>query len=126
MRVEQCIQLDGLPLDGTYSVRTVTTATPAAHDNESAIDGHNVRALTITVEGAVECNPGASVPGLKGVIEGMLYYQVRLARSLVCSAYARGARVYRRVRAVAVWDVSADRTPRFTSHVRHQSFFLTC
>ena len=91
VRVEQCIKLDDLPLDGAYGVRTVTTATPAACDNESAIDGHNVRALTITVEGAVECNPGASVPGLKGVIEGILYYQVRLAYSLVRSASARAA-----------------------------------
>eukprot|EP01043_Picozoa_sp_COSAG02_P031446 COSAG02_NODE_2053_length_9994_cov_7.402628_2_plen_118_part_00 len=91
VRVEQCIQLDGLPLEGTYTVRTVTTATPDAHDNASAADGHATRALIITVEGEVECNHGASVPGLKGVIEGILYYQVRLACSKRRSASLRAA-----------------------------------
>lgn len=64
VRVEQCIQLEGIPLADAYAVRTVTTATPVA------------RAIAITVEGAVECNAAARMPSLKGVIEGMLYYQV--------------------------------------------------
>jgi hypothetical protein len=125
VRVEQCIQLDGLPLEGAYGIQTVTTATPAAHDNASAVDGPTARALIITVEGAVECNPGASIPGLKGVIEGILYSQVRFARSKallsVCSSCDS------RVRAVALRRPSADlRTPCFISRVRHQSCFSTC
>lgn len=76
VRVEQCIQLEGLPLADAYAVRTVTTATPVTQDNARAVDGHVARAITITVEGAVECNDAAIMPGLKGVIEGMLYYQV--------------------------------------------------
>lgn len=106
VRVEQCIELDGLPLDGTYSVRTVTTASPDAHENASAADGHATQALIITVEGEVECNHGASVPGLKGVIEGILYYQVRLTCSKSSRSFSSSCIFYCRVR--ALWGVSAD------------------
>ena len=78
-RVDQSIQLDGLPQDDAYTLRIVTTATPAAQDSGHVVDGLTARALTITVEGTVECNAGASVTGLKGVIEGILYSQVCLA-----------------------------------------------
>ena len=79
VRVDQSIQLDGLPLDDVYTVRTMTTATPAAPDSGHVVDGLTASALTITVEGVVECDAGASVTGLKGVIEGILYSQVCLA-----------------------------------------------
>ena len=82
VRVEQCIHLEGLPLEDAYAMRTVTTATPAAQDSTAtAGDAELVPALagqqlSITVEGAIECNAGASATGLKGVIEGILYSQV--------------------------------------------------
>lgn len=76
VRVEQSIQLEGLPLDDAYTMRTVTSAIPAAQQRAQEMVGDASRMITITVMGEIECSSGASATGLKGVIEGILYSQV--------------------------------------------------
>jgi hypothetical protein len=94
MKVEQNVELEGLPLEDAYVVKTVMTVRNAStRQSQDLLPA--APACNIEVEGQIECKAGAT--GLKGVIEGVLYSQsqeatvlfLELLESADCSANCR-------------------------------------